>query len=87
MENFFLMILNLIFICGAILAGVLAICAVIFAVYTVRTVYHIRHIACTKDFDLNRWCAKVFAYVAQLIFLAFLSGVICLVLYVSHRSI
>ena len=87
MESFFLMILNLIFICGAILAGALAICAVIFAVYTVRTVYHIRHIACTKDCDLDKWCTKVFAYVAQLIFLAFLSGVICLVLYVSHRSI
>ena len=83
MENFFLMILNLIFVCGTILAGMLAICAV----YTVRTVYHIRHIACTKDFHLDKWCTKVFAYVAQLIFLAFLSGVICLVLYVAHRSI
>lgn len=87
MENFFLMILNLIFICGAILAGALAICAVIFAIYTVGTVYHLRHIACTKDFDLDKWCRKVFAYVAQLIFLAFFSGVICIVLYISYRNI
>lgn len=87
MESFFLMILNLIFICGAILAGALAICAVIFAIYTVRTVYHIRHIACTKDFDLDKWCRKVFAYVAQLMLLAFFSGVICIVLYIAYRNI
>lgn len=87
MANFFTMILELIFICGALIAAGLAICAVIFAAYTVGTVHYHRRVAVTGDFDLDKWCTKIFAYVAWVCFLGFLSGVISIVLYISYRNI
>lgn len=87
MEIFLGIVLKIVFICGALLAAVLAICAVIFAVYTVWAVYRMRRVACAGDFDLDKWCTKVFAYVVQVILLSFLSGVISIVLYLAYHKL